>query len=363
MDHRAGVIAGAATATSGRPEIVQAEQAIFTSIRTPMGEGYRLVAMSPGITSEERAEITRRSPSHGSLCDPDPAAMGLASYPLASQRQCVAWTRYAGREHTARGGQRVHTHLAVLEQEGFRAFAFDPFRVLGAMAEVIGEAPNIKPSTCLPALTLGVPSSELWASLQAEGGLLGQACGVAAALMDHDVLLVVGAGPPWEVLRWAVAVLPQVFRPALAASANLQFAPARQMRITCLPQNSPELQRAIAGQDVHVYDPSASGRYGGSLCAAWFDFLIERNDEGRLPESIVLADQLDVSIDAAALGRIVSVCRDADRIDQAAQEELEALVARYADVEASHPVEARLMRQALSAAVRRASELQHAVVQ
>ena len=45
------------------------DQAIFTSIRTPMGEGYRIIAASRGVRPEEKQLITRRSPSHGALCE------------------------------------------------------------------------------------------------------------------------------------------------------------------------------------------------------------------------------------------------------------------------------------------------------
>ena len=44
------------------------DQAIFTSIRTPMGEGYRIIAASRGLRPHEKQAITRSSPSHDSLC-------------------------------------------------------------------------------------------------------------------------------------------------------------------------------------------------------------------------------------------------------------------------------------------------------
>ena len=46
------------------------DQAIFTSIRGPMGEGYRIVAASRGLRPEEKQAITRLSPSHEALCWP-----------------------------------------------------------------------------------------------------------------------------------------------------------------------------------------------------------------------------------------------------------------------------------------------------
>lgn len=154
MDHRPGLNQ---VPCAGGLE-VEADQAVFTSIRGPMGEGYRLVAMSPGITAEERAEITRRSPSHESLCSQEPSAWGLSSYPLAGGRQCIGCSRHAGREHTGRG-QRVHTHLVLLNDEAFACFGYDPVAVQGALLQRIGPTPDLKPPTCMEPLGLSAPVS------------------------------------------------------------------------------------------------------------------------------------------------------------------------------------------------------------
>lgn len=359
MDYRAGVIESSATSHGAQPVTVRAEQAIFTSIRTPLGEGYRLVAMSPGITGEERAEITRRSPSHASVCDPDPGACALSSYPLASQRHCVAWTRYAGREHTARGGQRVHTHLSVLDRDGFMAMSCDPFRVHAAMRDVLGDEPCLKPATCLECLELDVPAPCAWAGQSNDRREWERPCGVAFELLERGAMLVVGSASPLALMRGALAVLPLAFRVDLSVSANLQYASARQIRVTCVGQNTPELQRSIAGQDVHVLDLNTQGPAPVGGYWDWFRFVLERADQGRLAETLVLADQLDGQVDPATLARIITVCRDADRVEDAGQELLEELVTGYADWRPCHPAEGRLVRQLLSAAVRRAAALQH----
>lgn len=361
MDHRAGLSGQTGTTVRVRPEPVQAEQAIFTSIRTPMGEGYRLIAMSPGITSEERAEITRRSPSHGSLCDDDPAANALASYLLASQRHCVAWTRYAGREYSSRGGQRVHTHLVVLEPVAFQAFACDPFRVHAAMREILGDTPNLKPNTCLQRLSLAVPHDEdgHWQAFRLEH--VEPACRTAAALLAHESLLVIGTDSTMNLLRGMFALLPHAWRADLSASANLQYAQSRQIRLTCVGQNSPELQRALQGHDVHVLDLAMASTLDRSPYADWFRLILDRADQGRFNEIVTLADQMDGTLDASTLARIVSVSRDGEGVELASQDALEDLVTRYGDLHPNHPVEGRLVRQLLSAAVHRCGILQHAV--
>ena len=101
------------------------DHAIFTSIRTPMGEGYRIVSASRGLRGDEKQAITRFSPSHEGLCIAEKpttdvaGAEGVAFYPLPSGRLCVAASCRAGAEHTGRGGQRVYTYNVVFDTEDF----------------------------------------------------------------------------------------------------------------------------------------------------------------------------------------------------------------------------------------------------
>src|SRR5690606_38204025 len=84
------------------------DRAVFTSIRSPMGSGYQVVAASAGVSADEKREITQRAPSHGNLCDNTPDAEALAAFVLRSQRHCVFLSRHAGAEPSGRGGYRIH---------------------------------------------------------------------------------------------------------------------------------------------------------------------------------------------------------------------------------------------------------------
>ena len=142
------------------------DQAIFTSIRTPMGEGYRIIAASLGIRSDEKQTITRHSPSHEGLClgQTDTTrsfggAQGAAFYPLPSGRFCVALSCPAGAEHTGRGGQRVYTHNVVIRADDWSLLGYNPFNVLRAMAAAGLTTPQLTPPAVLPALGLSVETS------------------------------------------------------------------------------------------------------------------------------------------------------------------------------------------------------------
>ena len=131
------------------------DQAIFTSARTPMGEGYRIIAASGKVRVEEKQAITRCSPSHGALCDESPDATGMAFYALPTGRLCVAHSCYAGAEHTGRGGQRVYTINLILTKEDFEAVAYNPFRVLRLLRAAGAVKPQLKPPGQLPPIRFG----------------------------------------------------------------------------------------------------------------------------------------------------------------------------------------------------------------
>lgn len=137
------------------------EQAVFTSIPSPMGQGYRLVAASPGVKAEEKVEITQRSPSHGSLCGQDANAKAIMSYRLTTGRHAVAYCCHSGREHTARGGWRVYTQIAILDESSFLGCDCNPFCVWRAIDEVVSrQGPLLKAVSRLEPLTVS-PDDDL----------------------------------------------------------------------------------------------------------------------------------------------------------------------------------------------------------
>jgi hypothetical protein len=237
-------------------DAILCDQAVFTSIPSPMGEGYRLIAASPGVRPDEKVEITQRSPSHDSLCDPGPLSVGLLSYTLASGRYCVAYCGHAGREHTARGGRRVYTHMALLTPAEFAAFQNNPVRVHALLAELISRnGPMLKPAPRTEKVALPV-AKPTWGHGCA--GFLPPVSAAEAdwiwaladALQNGRRLVLAGTHEPLRLLEWAVLCLKYRARHRIDASAGLKYAPGRKMQLVLLPKDDPQMQRLIAGQDV-----------------------------------------------------------------------------------------------------------------
>ncbi|MDO8632012.1 MAG: hypothetical protein Q7R41_16125 [Phycisphaerales bacterium] len=211
------------------------DQAIFTSIRSPMGEGYRIVAASRGVKPEEKQAITRCSPSHEALCAPrdergsDDDAAGTAFYTLPSGRLCAAFTCNAGAEHTGRGGQRVYTHNVVFAEADFAKCGYNPLVVLRAMKASGLTVPQLTPNLVLPSVELAVDASRVRPLDKSLCALLPRSrrCYAARCLMDGKAVAV---ELPKGWTEWAEALvlgIPGPMRAKVAFSAGLRFSLGR----------------------------------------------------------------------------------------------------------------------------------------
>jgi len=340
--------------------VIQADQAIFTSIRSPTGEGYRIVALSPGIRPEEKVEITRRSPSHNSLCNTSADAVGLLGYALSSQRFCVAYARTAGAEHTARGGQRIHTHMVLLEPDTYRCFDCNPLHVRDALIEAIGPTPLLKPPLCLETLPI-VPKptndSPLFPlrSRTDQESRLERIHDIAEAMLTSRRAIVIGPESPWRMFDAFLAAVPVSIRQSLSFSVGIKFAPTRDIQLTWVDRDNPELRRIGQGEafqwiDTHADKPALVSPFDG-----WLSLVNRWLTQGRLNDLHRLSGKLDMPPCPETLHKIATICDDLDRVADAGLADLERLVDRYTGIHTENAVETQLVKRLISAAVRRAA--------
>lgn len=262
------------------------EQAIFTSIRTPMGEGYRIVASSKGLRPEEQRLITRNSPSHGGLCQPSPEREAPASgvdamafYPVSNERLCVSFSCLAGAEHTGRGGQRVYTHCIVLDRNGFSRCGYNPFNVLRA-AIVAGLAtPQLDPPSVLPPLELPVLDH---AGNRAEARFhetLGSATRlyILQRFLDGKNLTLTLADGWLETAEAILLGVPGSLRAALSFSAGQSFSLSRSHHLDILFDTKGQAKARLAGQPIEYIDPLAH-HPSVTHTSAWLRFVARHWD-------------------------------------------------------------------------------------
>jgi hypothetical protein len=341
---------------------VEVEHAIFTSIRSPVGQGYRLVAVSNGIAADEKREIVQRAPSHGSLCDPLPAATGLASCRLSSGRRGIFLSRNAGIEQTARGGCRVHTHVLVLEPGTFRCFKCDPLAV-EAVARSAGDAGSgpVPPAHLEPLRLL----RETTETVDLEPGFTTTADADRAACILSAVLaerrtLVIGVPTPRQVLGLVLGATPMAVRERLSLSYGLKFSPSRRFQLIFAEADRNEAELIVHDYEIDLFRWDSSPPRASSPFAAWLRFARRCWLSGRADEINGLAGQLARGWSAGALERITVLYTAIERLRTADLGLVDRLVREHAQTTSDTEAHARLLDRFRAVATARRADLEDA---
>jgi len=335
------------------PRAVDVDQVIFTSIRTPMGEGYRIVAACAGLAREEQADITRRAPSHGSMDRHEPDAVGLIAFRLVTGRHCVGRVRHAGREHSGRGGYRVYTEFALLNPDAFSRFAFDPVWVCGAIADATNPEPILKPPPSLPKLSLRCdPALRRSTTGSMCPSQLHAVKSAAQAVLDGRTGLIVGSKDPMRLLSGTLSAVPAVTRAGVSSSAGLRFSPSRGLQLCVARTDASEAQQAVRGQEIGFIDASRPARQPRTDYDNWLDMAMDWLAAGRDAELASLTDPMSEDVSVELLNRAASIARDLGRVADADPPLLADLDARYAGRNDGEPG-ARLLLERIRGEIRR----------
>ncbi len=358
-------MAGGPDLTSGGDDrgTVVADQAILTSQPLAPRAGYRIIAASGGLTAEERRELTRLSPSHASLIEEGAGASGLLATPLASGRFAIGVVRLAGREHTGRGGERVHTHFAILGDKQYSRFAANPLRVETALMAVVGGEPRLDVTERLTSLRLDArPPTAVFpvSEPRAESGLSDPSLllAIVDTLLARRAVLLIARGHAREVLEWSLLLLPVGLRRMAGVSLGLRFAPARGLACTVLPCPDPATSRAVRGHPIQVLDSQAGLPAEQSDFGAWIDFCRRRWSQRRTTELHRLTGLMHFDAGPALLERAVSILEDRDLVDTCDAVALAELIARYENERFSPELERDLCDELLEAARSRQAALE-----
>jgi len=295
---------------------VLVEQAIFTSARTGHGDGYQVVARSPGVVEAEARELSTWGPSHGALNSRRDEASSVNFHQLGSGRFCISKTVAAGGEYSQRGGARIYTQSLLVAPEIFARFANNPFAVLRAAwakgVLAVHEAPPAK----LPAFSLVGRSTSI------DEGLLGQLADhwkaarvgrLVAAAMSDGCKLLVGAEKNETLFGGLINCFPLECRPDLTFTTGLRYSPRRPYRLTTTEDDTATVRHAARLEAVSVVDLRDSFTEDEKLdgWALYVARAIERDQLARLasvlqqPRPDLTMDQLD------ELGRILLTDLDA----------------------------------------------------
>lgn len=336
------------------------DQAIFTSVRSPTGAGYRIIAASPAVNRQEKAEIIRRAPSHASLDRPDPDAAALLAFPIGTDRYCVGLSQHAGKEHTARGGERVYTHFVILNRQDYELFGTHPLTVQTALSTAVGGAPQLKPPPSLEQLTLRTPPKPM----RVQNCHIAPYCNVPAvlricqAMLQGEKLLVTDPVEGCHLLDQTMTCLPAAVRRGLAVSIGLKFSPGRRLQLCIVRQGESQTRMAPSGMKARLLDAANPPNRTQSRYDAWLDLIEHHLESGRMMEMRHLTAEMTEDACPESLTRIATLCFDIDAVAKAQPNELDRLLARHSQTPATQPAEARLLRQFHEAAEQRANAFQ-----
>ncbi|HEY2773821.1 MAG TPA: hypothetical protein VGK20_07190 [Candidatus Binatia bacterium] len=289
------------------PVALECDRAIFTSLPSNIGEGYRLVAWSGGLKLEERQELTRRAPSHGSLVGESGRATMLFHL-QSSGRAAWGFVRVAGAEHTRRGGGRVWTDFLLADAGDARREGPAPALLRDALAASVLPKPPLGSS---PLAKVGVARGQ--APAPAKSARIESVARVASLLFEGRTCVVAAGGAPVEVFEQALRLLPACLRERVDACAGLRFSPARGVKTTLTDRIDQDTLRATRGQKVECVDLEKSAPALEGPLAPWWTLVLRWWNEGRGDEATSVADRLTGGWNLREILDVAALCESIDR--------------------------------------------------
>jgi hypothetical protein len=324
-----------------------------------MGTGYRIVAASSGISADEKKEITQCAPSHGSLCDPSPDAVGLASFELRSGRRGLFLVRNAGIEHTARGGCRVHTHVLAMEPQLFGDFYCDPLAIrAAALPATSTDLPRNHPARLGPLPLTRSPHQQDPADAYTPANAdLDRLTLILSAILDGRRTLVLGTDDPDRVLHLLLAATPAAIRARLSLSCGIKYAPSRPFQLVFADADQNEATRIARDHEIDLIQWDSTPPPLDAQFHAWLQFARRHWESGRTNELDQLSAELTQDSTAEALGQIVTLATDLEQLEQADAALLEQLTLKHAHDRPRSDAQTRLLNEFREAAEARREAL------
>lgn len=224
------------------------EQAIFTSVRRGHNAGYQLAAISPGVSHQQRRELSLWGPGHDSLYPARQQARAISFWQLESGPYCIGHTVPAGAEYSGRGGARIYTQFFLLARADLARFAGNPFRVVEAL-NAAGRIQTINPlpDQLAPLPLVGRASPVHEANLQRVNEQLGahKLATLLQAVLASPALGVTSPLPMDRVLGAMLDLLPPAHRPAISLTTGLKVSAGRPFRVHMLPDNESQKKLAV----------------------------------------------------------------------------------------------------------------------
>jgi len=266
------------------------DRVIFTSAESLTARGYRIAGATEGVTADERSYISRRSPSHESLCDKSESAVGFSGYPLASGRYCVTRSCCAGREQSGRGGNRILTHIFVLSPGQLAAFGWNPFGVLRALQSAKAFDIGAKTPTMLEPASVEPATGGERDRVVGSFGVLREAGFVylLTRALQKTCVIVGDTDEPAAAIEGLLLTMPVPLRMGCDFSIGLKFAIARRYRINWLGRECQMARHHIRGQHIELVERLPEAEFPSFDPPAWARMVVDCRRASRLQQLLEL---------------------------------------------------------------------------
>jgi hypothetical protein len=336
---------------------IRCDQAVFTCIRSPTSQGYRVIAASPGVRPNESAEVMKHAPSGDGLCEDSDDAVGVTYVRFKSGRHCVMHSQYAGKEPTGRGGRRTYTRVVFLDDSTYALFTNNPFSVVRAAATADALRVDVQREQKLPQLVL--TANRECDALPLVRSTLSVGAGWLAFLVDRllgkDNLVVRIVSAAIDVAEATLLALPWPARAGVAISAGVRFAPNRNNRLMTVTEEVDRTRQLLRGQAVCLHDAVTSGPPAEPAhdWAKAIQILLE-HDRGA---DVVTWTTVDFTReDTPSLSGIGRLVLDTYAAETVPSPEAIQLAAQHAPSRESSPLQGKLQRGMMRQVERRVSQ-------
>jgi len=264
---------------------VRIEQAIFTSVQSGQGDGYRLVAKSPGINQDEARQLKRWGPGHNSLLDCQFEQGSFNFHALESGTFCISRTIAAGNEYSNRGGARLFTRCLVVSPQALDRFANDPFRLFeaasssGELDQFDGKSPNLDPISLIGRAT-PIDQDKV---KQLAVGIGTDRIAVLLKTMLTSKAFAVAAAPRTDlVFAGLLNLLPRECRLEYSFTTGLRFSAIRPYRCFAIGNDLSQQRQLERQPDVGVIDLRIMPVASTDATAQWSNLVVELITKRRL---------------------------------------------------------------------------------
>jgi len=287
------------------------DRAIFTSLPSATGEGYRLVAWSPGLRPEERQELTRRAPSHGSLCGETAGTRGVIQMQLQAGGR-IAWgfVRVAGAEHTRRGGGRVWTDFLLADAGEAAHEGLHPHALHAALLAEPAPKPPLGSS---PLAKVTVSGGTSGTPVAQDARAVTAAASVASLLIEGRSCVIAAGAVPADVFDDALRMIPASLRSTIRACAGLRLSSSRGVKATLTDRFDQDIIRSTRGQGIECINLEASVPAPAGPLAPWLALMSRWWNEQRAAHAVALADRLSGGWSPQEIADITEMCEAIDR--------------------------------------------------